>query len=388
MLTYDIHVGLPRAARILGDVHICTPCSIANNMRSVGGVAVVLAMVEGAETREMLHLALSMLKCVLQFNPWNARDMQRCHGYHLLALFLHRRMSYFDEDDLDQLFQIATCQASVSQRTLSQSEKPSFLQKTLSMQEPVRQLSGVPNPVSKLVSMNSVTDSGFDISSNQSKFDDQGSSYGSISDLGGVEVVVEDADCIVIANPDMMEHVLLDWTLWVIAPVSIQLKVIKFMEQLVAMHRYRNHNLAVLRRLNLVRHLLVTLQRGDVENTVLEAVVALLALILKDGFMISELKVVADFVVMTFDPTASLRGISNKIREPWGKQVCSCTVKYLHTYVCFIHDAHSPFLTFTCSVLVSSVKSRDSELLRLLAKCIMIMIWPEPLYSSSHALLC
>jgi hypothetical protein len=316
--------GLPRAAEIIGDIYICTPCSIADNMRKVGGVTAVLAMVEAAESREMLHFALSLLQCVLKYNARNARDMQKCHGYHLLGLFLHHRISFFDRHCLELLFQITICQGAGSVKVLPVSEKPSYLQKTLSLQEPVRQISGVPEAVSKLVSMNSDLDSGFDVSSNPSKFDDQGSSYGSIvdtvdsfgqdssigagvSDLG-VDTNVEDIDCVLLANPEMMEHVLLDWTLWVIAPISIQLAIVGFIGRLVAEQRYHKHNMTILRRLNTMQHLLVTLQRGDVETEVLEAVVDVVALMLKDGFLSAELQLVADFVLMTFDPTSFTEG--------------------------------------------------------------------------------
>lgn len=312
--------GLPRLARIYGDIHICTPCNIADSMRKVGGVAVVLAMIEAADTCETLHLALSVLVSMLQSNPRNARDMQACRGYHLLALFLHRRMAFFEARDLDLLFRIASCEASFAQ-------KPP--QTTVTSSEPAghhRSLSA-----------------GFDTALNLFGFssrvpDDQTSNYGStvdypeslgmggsvgggVSDIEGFDLPIEDIDCIVLANPEMMEHVLLDWTLWVTAPIGVQLLLLSFIERLVSMHRYRLHNLTVLRKLNLVQHLLVTLQRGDVEIEVLEKLVVLLGIILEDGFLPSELKYVADFVVMTFDPPHVVKGVSDITRESMGTQV-------------------------------------------------------------------
>jgi hypothetical protein len=315
-------------------------------MRKVGGVAVVLAMVEAADMPVMLHLALSLLKCVLQFNPRNMRDMQACHGYHLLAIFLHRRMTLFDIRDLDILFDIASCQASVSPKPVLLQEVAVLtmtVPKTASIKEPtVRQMSGVVpdlGPSPKFVSKDSGIDAELDAISFPSKFDDQGSSYGSvfdhaesfghegsmgagISELGGVDTSVEDVDCIVLTNVEMVEHVLLDWTLWVTAPISVQLAILGFIERLLVRHRYHLHNMTVLRRIDLVKRLLIILQRGDVEILVVEKLVNLLALMLKDGFLPVELNTVADFVVMTFEPLGMMRGGNpNMAHEPMSTQV-------------------------------------------------------------------
>lgn len=336
---------------MFGDIHICTPLNIADNMRKVGGVAVVLAMVEAAESWEMLHLALSLLHSVLKYNPRNARDMQKCHGYHLLALFLHHRMNYFTVDKrcLDLLFEIASCQAAVSVKPLSGVENPAYLQRMMSIQEPVRQISGVPDSITKLVHMDSGMDSGFDVSSNPSKFDDQVSSYDSIfdtaesfgipesstgpgiSDIGVVDASIGDVDdCRILSNPDIMVHVFLDWTLWSSpkCPLATQLAVMAFIGRLVSTKRYRKHNMTVLRRLNLMHHLLELLQR-DVETPVFEAAVEILKLILQDGFVSSELQVVSDFVVMTFDPSTLVEGTPIVSREhSKTNQVCFCIMNY------------------------------------------------------------
>lgn len=302
--------GIPRFARLHGDVWICTPCGIGDSIRAVGGVAAILALVEAAESREMLHMALCLLVCALHWNPQNVRDMQACRGYHLLALFLHRRMCLFDTQNLELFFQIAACEAS-----LPVAQKP---QETRNMP----------------ASAGSIIESGYD-SIAVAKFSDEISPLGSqadtedflqhdslshISELENVEPQAEALNCILLSNPDMMEHVLLDWTLWVTAPVSIQIALLNFLERLVSMHRYRNHNLTVLRRVNLVQHLLVTLQRGDVEIPVLEKLVVLLGIILEDGFLASELEYVVKFVIMTFDPPEiSSRG--RAARESMGKHV-------------------------------------------------------------------
>ncbi|XP_024932828.3 protein SPIRRIG isoform X2 [Ziziphus jujuba] len=300
--------GIPRFGRLHGDIYVCRQCVIGDTICPVGGMAVVLALVEAAETRDMLHMALTLLACALHQNPQNVRDMQTYRGYHLLALFLRRRMSLFDMQSLEIFFQIAACEASFSEpKKLGYSN----LSPATTMQD------------------NSFEDLNF-------KFRDEFSSVGShgdmddfsghkdsfshISELDHVDMSVETSNCIVLSNPDMVEHVLLDWTLWVTAAVSIQIALLGFLEHLVSMHWYRNHNLTVLRRIDLVQHLLVTLQRGDVEVPVLEKLVVLLGVILEDGFLSSELEQVVRFVVMTFDPPdlTSRRPI---MRESMGKHV-------------------------------------------------------------------
>lgn len=274
-------------------------------------MAVVLALVEAAETRDMLHMSLTLLACALHQNPQNVRDMQKYRGYHLLALFLHRRMSLFDMHSLEIFFQIAACEASFS--------------------EP-RKIETVQNNLSPVATINETSFEDLNLSKFRDEFSSVGSqgdmddfsamkdSFSHISELENTDMQTETSNCIVLSNADMVEHVLLDWTLWVTAPVPIQISLLGFLEHLVSMHWYRNHNLTILRRINLVQHLLVTLQRGDVEVPVLEKLVVLLGVILEDGFLPSELELVVRFVIMTFDPP-ELTSRDHIAREAMGKHV-------------------------------------------------------------------
>ncbi|KAG9451771.1 hypothetical protein H6P81_004675 [Aristolochia fimbriata] len=304
--------GIPRFGRLHGDVYICGQCVIGDSIRTIGGMAVVLALVEASETKDMLHMSLALLACVLQQSPQNVHDMQAYRGYHLLALFLHRRMSLFDHQCLEIFFQIAACEASFPE--------PQKLPIAPAVTSPVNilpdssyedlTLSKFPDDVSSVGSQGDLDD-----------FSVQKDSFSHISELENVDLqAAETSNCIVLSNADMVEHILLDWTLWVIAPVQIQVQLLGFLERLVSMHWYRNHNLTVLRRINLVQHLLVTLQRGDVEVPVIEKLIILLGVILEDGFLTSELEHVVRFVIMTFDPP-ELTPRHQVIREPMGKHV-------------------------------------------------------------------
>ncbi|XP_047263945.1 protein SPIRRIG-like [Capsicum annuum] len=96
-------------------IYICKHCVIGETICPIGGMAVILALVEAAETRDMLHMALTLLACALHQNPQNVRDMQNYREYHLLALFLHRRMPLFDMQLLEIFIQIAAYEASFSE---------------------------------------------------------------------------------------------------------------------------------------------------------------------------------------------------------------------------------------------------------------------------------
>ncbi|KAH7423408.1 hypothetical protein KP509_12G054200 [Ceratopteris richardii] len=308
--------GLPRIARLHGDISICSPCSLGENIRRIGGIAVVLALIEASESKEMLHFALALLTSVLRWSPHNVHDMSATRGYHLLALFLRHRMCFLEMQELDMLFQIAGCEAfMVSPTKISGSE---VIQNSSGLS------SGIISPSDSFESSLGLKITREGPSSLGSQIDSvdlfQQDSISCMSDIEPTDFSTEVCNSLVLANPEMMEYVLLDWTLWVAAPVTVQLALLGFIERLVSMHRYRNHNLTMLRRVNIVQHLLVTLQRGDVEVPVLEKLVVLLGIILEDGFLTSELKSVVDFVVMTFEPPEVLERTAIP-RETWGVQV-------------------------------------------------------------------
>lgn len=304
--------GIPRFGRLLGDIYVCRQCVLGDTVRPIGGMAVVLALVEAAETRDMLHMALTSLACALHQNPQNVRDMQKYRGYHLLSLFLHRRMSLFDMQSLEIFFQIAACEASFAE--------PKKLKNTRSNLSPAASLHEESTFEDLNLSKFREEFSSVGSHGDMDDFSAQKDTFSHVSELETADIPTETSNCMVLSNADMVEHVLLDWTLWVIAPVPIQITLLGFLEHLVSMHWYRNHNLTILRRINLVQHLLVTLQRGDVEVPVLEKLVVLLGVILEDGFLASELEHVVRFTIMTFDPP-ELTSRHQIIRESMGKHV-------------------------------------------------------------------
>ncbi|KAI3742627.1 hypothetical protein L1987_60316 [Smallanthus sonchifolius] len=302
--------GIPRFGRLHGDVYVCKHCTIGETVRPIGGIAVVLALIEVAETNDMLHTALMLLACALNQNPQNIRDMQAFRGYHLLALFLHSRMSMFDMRSLEIFFKIAACEASLPEPKKLE-EIQTNISPSLTVNEATFDELNLPNLRDEDFSASSLED--------MDDFSMQKDTFSHISELDN-DIPPETSNCIVLSNADMVEHVLLDWTVWVAAEIPIQIALLGFLENLVSMHWYRNHNLTILRRINLVQHLLVTLQRGDVEVPVLEKLVVLLGVILEDGFVISEVEHVIRFVIMTFDPP-ELTSRIQIMRESMGKHI-------------------------------------------------------------------
>ncbi|XP_047092540.1 protein SPIRRIG [Lolium rigidum] len=303
--------GIPRYGRLSGDVYVCNQCTIGDTVQTVGGMPVVLALVEAAETRDMLHMALELLALSLQQSHQNVKDMQALRGYHLLALFLHRRMSLFDMQSLDIFFRIAACEASFPEPQKSNIKRTSSYASGISPEASLDELS--------------LLKFGDDVSSGGSHgdlddFSAQKDSFSHLSELENADLAGETSEFIVLSNADMVEHVLLDWTIWVGAPISVQITLLGFLERMVSMHWFRSHNLTILRRINLVQHLLVTLQRGDVEIPVLEKLVVLLGVILEDGFLASELELVVRFIIMTFDPP-ELTPNRQIVREAMGKHI-------------------------------------------------------------------
>ncbi|CAA0393295.1 unnamed protein product [Arabidopsis thaliana] len=305
--------GIPRFGRLVGNVSLCRQNVIGNSIRPVGGMAVVLALVEAAESRDMLHMALSLLACALHQNSQNVKDMETYTGYHLLALFLRPKMALFDMQCLEIFFQISACEA-----FFSEPKKLESGQTTISMSptEIIPENNYEDPSLCKFQYETSSVGSHGDMDD----FSGRKDSFSHLSELEMGDNPVETSNCIVLSNADMVEHVLLDWTLWVTAPVSIQIASLGFLENLISILWYRSHNLAILRQINLVKHLLVTLQRGDVEVLVLEKLVILLRCILENGFLTPELEDVVRFVIMTFNPP-EIKSQNSSMRESMGKHV-------------------------------------------------------------------
>ncbi|KNA14960.1 hypothetical protein SOVF_102580 [Spinacia oleracea] len=258
--------GIAHFAHLYGDISICRRCIIGNVICPVTGIAVILAVIESAETRNMLHIALTIFASSLNLNPHMAQQMKACKGYQLLSLFLHKKIAFFDIQCLEILFKIAV------------SEDPL-----------------------KLMDSQTIMPSSMDIHGNMHELSENGETSNhddEYSDDTRASLSISGA----ISDADIIEHVLLDWALWVTSPVSIQLEILNFFENLTSAYKFKDHNLTILRERNIVQHFLAALQRDDIEVVILEKLVVLLTVILEHKFLESELESVTSFVLTTFEP--------------------------------------------------------------------------------------
>lgn len=217
--------GIPRFGRLYGDIYVCKPCIIGNMIHPIGGIASVLALVEAAEARDMLHMALTLLACALHQNPQNVREMQACRGYHMLSLFLYRRMSLFDMHCLEIFFKIAACEASFSE-----------LKKLEISQMALSPISSAPEATFDELHLSMFRDVTSSIGSCGDMDDVSGhkDAFSRMSELEAADMPAETSNCSVLSNGDLVEHILLDWTLWVTAQVSIQIALLNFLEYMVS----------------------------------------------------------------------------------------------------------------------------------------------------------
>ncbi|CAI5942605.1 unnamed protein product, partial [Closterium sp. NIES-65] len=240
-------LGGPKMAALFGDIQLCCPSSVADGLRVIGGMSVLLALLDMADTSERLHLALSLLTSCLRENPRNQEEMRRLRGHHMLAIFLHQRMPLVTPASFSLLLSLAA----------PATHKPSSLL-----------LAADPSAVA----------------------------------VTAVCAAFEAAEAseVVLCSPGLVVHVLLDWTIWSIAPLQLQHELLDFLHLVVTRSRFRRHNVAFLRRLDVVPRLLLALQHTELDPEVIRKLVGVLGGVLGAGFLPAETKQVSDFVLMTF----------------------------------------------------------------------------------------
>ncbi|XP_021770284.1 protein SPIRRIG-like [Chenopodium quinoa] len=298
--------GIAHFGELYGDISICRRCIIGNVVCPVTGIAVILAIIESAETRNMLHIALTLFASALNQNSHRAEQMKACKGYQLLSLFLCRKIALFDMKCLQILFKIVV------------SEDPP---KVVDSQTIISSAKAMPQAISPEVDLAESQDSlsSMNYHGEIHDFSTNGEKTNHVNGYSNdtkATLLISGA----LSDADIVEHVLLDWTLWVAAPVSIQLEILDFFENMVSAYKFKDHNLSVLRERNVVQHLLAALHRDDIEVLVLEKFVILLAVILEHKFLDTELESVTSFVLTTFEPPEVMKP-SQVTREVMSKRV-------------------------------------------------------------------
>ena len=108
-----LNCGVPRIADALalengfgttvGSPVVVIPQSLDDAIWCLGGCAIGLRMVEKASSAEELLLAVKVLFEVIRLSWRNSEDMERCHGYEILAFLLKAKKREFINVDLLQV---------------------------------------------------------------------------------------------------------------------------------------------------------------------------------------------------------------------------------------------------------------------------------------------
>ncbi|CAG8446303.1 7064_t:CDS:10 [Dentiscutata erythropus] len=86
-----------------GDPVTAVPYGMDDSIWKIGGSAVVLRLVERAETTEDLYKTVCTLIELIRFNWRNSEDMERIHGYEILAYLLKQKHGLLTPDLLNLL---------------------------------------------------------------------------------------------------------------------------------------------------------------------------------------------------------------------------------------------------------------------------------------------
>ncbi|CAG8480599.1 18870_t:CDS:10, partial [Gigaspora margarita] len=86
-----------------GDPVMAVPYGMDDSIWKIGGSAVVLRLIERAETTEDLYKTVCTLIELIRFNWRNSEDMERIHGYEILAFLLKQKHGLLTPDLLNLL---------------------------------------------------------------------------------------------------------------------------------------------------------------------------------------------------------------------------------------------------------------------------------------------
>ncbi|CAG8523942.1 7035_t:CDS:10, partial [Paraglomus brasilianum] len=90
-------------AYLKGDPIIATPHGMDDSVWKIGGSAVVLRLIERAETTKELYKAVCILIELIRFSWRNSEDMERIHGYEILAYLLRQKQELLTLEILNVL---------------------------------------------------------------------------------------------------------------------------------------------------------------------------------------------------------------------------------------------------------------------------------------------
>ncbi|KAG0176918.1 hypothetical protein DFQ29_005470 [Apophysomyces sp. BC1021] len=100
----DIAIHYPRRmGYLVGDPVVAHPFGLDESMWKIGGCAVVLKLIERSETSAMLSKATALLFEIIRYSWRNSEDMERSHGYEILAYLLKQKRDLITVELLELL---------------------------------------------------------------------------------------------------------------------------------------------------------------------------------------------------------------------------------------------------------------------------------------------
>ena len=81
-------------AKLLGDCRVYFPVSVADSIRQVGGLKVLLPLFERDFSTSVARKILILFTFLIRDNPKNLRDLDLINGYDILALLLRKNSAY------------------------------------------------------------------------------------------------------------------------------------------------------------------------------------------------------------------------------------------------------------------------------------------------------
>lgn len=110
----------------------------------------------------------------------------------------------------------------------------------------------------------------------------------------------------IIGNAEVLQHLLLDWKIWVRAPDSVQLLLFKSLSELASTSEHAHFNVLQMRTVKIRTILLMMLEDDDFPYSVAQHVVLLLGSLMHDPWNVADIKAVFRYIVATHNGSESV----------------------------------------------------------------------------------
>lgn len=96
------HVSAAVPLPLSGAVEAFVPSDFSSGVRRIGGLPVILMLVDRAASADALTHALGLLVSVVRFSSSNTRQMEELHGYEVLGCVVKSSLDLDSETNINQ----------------------------------------------------------------------------------------------------------------------------------------------------------------------------------------------------------------------------------------------------------------------------------------------